>query len=199
MSEEERQSIQGEYDALMHEPGVLGAEQLQPAESATTVRVDDGRTLTTDGPFADTKEILGGLYLVEADNLDGRSSWRRGFPRRAWAARSKCGRWWSGNAARAGLPGGVGARPRQPDRLPRRLRPRRGGRAGGVRDRRRALAAQRRAGQPGRVAGDDGAQPGDRPAAARPHPRREDPAARGCPRRWRRRWRSRPSPTSGWS
>lgn len=70
MSEEERQSIQGEYDALMHEPGVLGAEQLQPAESATTVRVDDGRTLTTDGPFADTKEILGGLYLLEADNLD---------------------------------------------------------------------------------------------------------------------------------
>jgi hypothetical protein len=49
---------------------VLGAEQLQPAESATTVRVEDGKTLTTDGPFADSKEILGGLYLLEADNLD---------------------------------------------------------------------------------------------------------------------------------
>jgi hypothetical protein len=70
MTEEERQSIQDEYDALLHEPGVLGAEQLQPAESATTVRVEDGRTLTTDGPFADTKEILGGLYLLQADNLD---------------------------------------------------------------------------------------------------------------------------------
>ena len=70
MSDEERQSIQDEYDALLHERGVLGAEQLQPAESATTVRVEDGRTLTTDGPFADTKEILGGLYLLEADNLD---------------------------------------------------------------------------------------------------------------------------------
>ena len=70
MSEEERQSILGEYDALLREAGVFGAEQLQPAESATTVRVEDGRTLTTDGPFADTKEILGGLYLLEADDLD---------------------------------------------------------------------------------------------------------------------------------
>ena len=70
LSEEERQSILAEYMALLEEPGVLGAEQLKPPESATTVRVEDGRTLTTDGPFADTKEILGGLYLLEADNLD---------------------------------------------------------------------------------------------------------------------------------
>jgi hypothetical protein len=70
LSEEERRSITGEYLALAQEPGVLGAEQLQPAESATTVRVADGKTLTTDGPFADTKEILGGLYLLEADDLD---------------------------------------------------------------------------------------------------------------------------------
>jgi hypothetical protein len=70
LSEEERQSITDEYLALAQEPGVLGAEQLQPAESATTVRVADGKTLTTDGPFADTKEILGGLYLVEANDLD---------------------------------------------------------------------------------------------------------------------------------
>ncbi len=70
LSEEERQSILGEYLALLEEPGVIGAEQLQPPESATTVRVDDGKTLTTDGPFANAKEILGGLYLLEADNLD---------------------------------------------------------------------------------------------------------------------------------
>ena len=70
LSEEERASILGEYLALLQEPGVLGAEQLQPPESATTVRVQDGKTLTTDGPFANTKEILGGLYLLEADNLD---------------------------------------------------------------------------------------------------------------------------------
>jgi hypothetical protein len=69
-SHEERDSILREYIALTQEPGVLGSEQLQPPESATTVRVEDGRTLTTDGPFADTKEILGGLYLLEAENLD---------------------------------------------------------------------------------------------------------------------------------
>jgi hypothetical protein len=69
-SQEERESIVGEYLALLQEPGVLGAEQLQPAESATTVRVENGTTLTTDGPFADTKEVLGGLYLLEADDLD---------------------------------------------------------------------------------------------------------------------------------
>ena len=70
MSEAEQRSILGEYMALVNEPGALGAAQLQPPESTTTVRVEDGRTLTTDGPFADTKEILGGLYLFEADNLD---------------------------------------------------------------------------------------------------------------------------------
>jgi hypothetical protein len=70
LPEEEQRSIRAEYLALAQEPGVLGAEQLQPPESATTVRVEDGKTLTTDGPFANTKEFLGGLYLIEADNLD---------------------------------------------------------------------------------------------------------------------------------
>ena len=69
-SQEERESIVGEYVALLQEPGVLGAAQLQPPESATTVRLENGKTLTTDGPFSNTKEILGGLYLFEADNLD---------------------------------------------------------------------------------------------------------------------------------
>ena len=70
LPEEEQRSILGEYMALAQEPGVLGAERLQPPEGAATVRVKDGRTLTTDGPFADTKEIVGGLLLFEADNLD---------------------------------------------------------------------------------------------------------------------------------
>jgi hypothetical protein len=70
LSEEERRSITGEYVALTREPGVIGAEQLQPAETATTVRVEGGRTLATDGPFAEAKEILGGFYLLEADDLD---------------------------------------------------------------------------------------------------------------------------------
>jgi hypothetical protein len=70
VSDEERESIVGEYLALLEEPGVLGAAQLQPPESTTTIRTENGKTLTTDGPFANTKEILGGLYLLEADNLD---------------------------------------------------------------------------------------------------------------------------------
>jgi hypothetical protein len=46
------------------------ADRLRPAAEATTVRVRDGKTLTTDGPFAETREQLGGYYLVEAKNLD---------------------------------------------------------------------------------------------------------------------------------
>jgi hypothetical protein len=49
---------------------VLAGAQLHPVETATTVRVKDGRTLTTDGPFAETKEALGGYYLLEAPDLD---------------------------------------------------------------------------------------------------------------------------------
>jgi hypothetical protein len=47
-----------------------GADRLKPTSSATTVRVREGKTLTTDGPFAETREQLGGYYLVEAKNLD---------------------------------------------------------------------------------------------------------------------------------
>jgi hypothetical protein len=69
-SEQEQQAIYGEYMAISDLPGIYGGAQLQPVTSATTVRVADGRTLTTDGPFAETKEALGGFYLFEADNLD---------------------------------------------------------------------------------------------------------------------------------
>ena len=65
-----QRQILGEYLALSEEPGVLGANQLHPADTATTVRVEDGRTLTTDGPFIEAKEALGGYYLYEAENLD---------------------------------------------------------------------------------------------------------------------------------
>lgn len=70
LSAEESRSIFGEYVALLDERGVLGAEQLQPSNSATTVRIENGQTLITDGPYANTKEILGGFYLLEADDLD---------------------------------------------------------------------------------------------------------------------------------
>jgi hypothetical protein len=70
LSEEEKQSVSGEYLAIAQMPGVTGGAQLQPATTATTVRVNGGGTLTTDGPFPETKEALGGFYLLEADDLD---------------------------------------------------------------------------------------------------------------------------------
>jgi hypothetical protein len=71
LSEDELAAITAEYVELVNDERVLGAEQLQPATTATTVRVQDGEMLLTDGPFADTKEILAGFYLLEADDLDG--------------------------------------------------------------------------------------------------------------------------------
>ena len=70
LGEEEQRAILGEYLAIAEEPGVMAGHQLQPADTATTVRVEDGRTLTTDGPFIEAKEELGGYFLYEADNLD---------------------------------------------------------------------------------------------------------------------------------
>jgi hypothetical protein len=67
---DEQDAILGEYMAVRRSPGVIGGEQLQPVETATTVRVRDGETLLTDGPFVDAKEHLGGYFLVEADDLD---------------------------------------------------------------------------------------------------------------------------------
>jgi hypothetical protein len=66
----EREAVSREYFAIRDEPGCIGGAQLQPVETATTVRVHDGQTLTTDGPFADTQEVFGGYYLFELDNLD---------------------------------------------------------------------------------------------------------------------------------
>jgi hypothetical protein len=70
LSEDEQKGIMGEYMAISSAPGVTGGAQLQPVTTATTVRVQDGRTLTTDGPFTETKEALGGYYLFEAADLD---------------------------------------------------------------------------------------------------------------------------------
>ena len=70
LSENEQQAVLGEYLAIRQSPGVIGGEQLQPVETATTVRVDEGETLLIDGPFVDAKEHLGGFILVEAGDLD---------------------------------------------------------------------------------------------------------------------------------
>ncbi len=56
------------------------AERLQPVETATTVRVRGGKTLVTDGPFAETKEQIGGFYLVEAPDLDAAIAWAKKIP-----------------------------------------------------------------------------------------------------------------------
>ena len=70
LSKDEQQAIYAAYKAINETPGVTPGNGLQPPETATTVRVQDGQTLVTDGPFADTKEVFGGFYLVEADDLD---------------------------------------------------------------------------------------------------------------------------------
>ena len=70
MPEDERAAQYEEYGKISQLSSVRGGAELQPATTATTIRVRDGETLTTDGPFAETKEVLGGYYLLEADDLD---------------------------------------------------------------------------------------------------------------------------------
>jgi hypothetical protein len=70
MSEDERGRVFGEYHAVGSRSEIYGSEQLQDVETATTVRVSDGDVLTTDGPFPEAKEYLGGLYFVDAPDLD---------------------------------------------------------------------------------------------------------------------------------
>jgi hypothetical protein len=70
LSDEERQQQMHEYMALGERPETRGGADLGELSSSTTVRVNDGETLTTDGPFAETKEYLGGFYLVECDTID---------------------------------------------------------------------------------------------------------------------------------
>ena len=70
LSEEEQRSVMGEYMAISDLPDVVGGGQLQATDTATTIRVQDGRTLTTDGPFVAVKEALGGYLIYEADDLD---------------------------------------------------------------------------------------------------------------------------------
>jgi hypothetical protein len=61
----------GKFGAWLEEKGQMrGGEELQPTTTATTVRVKDGKTLTTDGPYAETKEQLGGYFLIECESLD---------------------------------------------------------------------------------------------------------------------------------
>ena len=70
LSEDEQKQVFADYQAISQTPGVTPGLQMQGPEAATTVRVDDGQTLTTDGPFVTVKEALGGWLVYEADDLD---------------------------------------------------------------------------------------------------------------------------------
>lgn len=67
---DEKATVWRDYQAINETPGVTPGVRMASPDSATTVRVEDGRTLTTDGPFVETKEALGGYLFVEADDLD---------------------------------------------------------------------------------------------------------------------------------
>ncbi len=70
LSEAEQQAVYTDYQAINQTPGVTPGLGLAEPETATTVRVQDGKTLTTDGPFVEAKEAIGGYLLFEADDLD---------------------------------------------------------------------------------------------------------------------------------
>ncbi len=84
MSEEEMHQVyEGHraYGEAMTEAGVLrGGEELQPTTAATTLRFANGKTSLVDGPFAETREQLGGFYLIEVDHLDQALDWARKMP-----------------------------------------------------------------------------------------------------------------------
>jgi hypothetical protein len=70
MSEDEQKELYAGWGAIRETPGLTPGVEMDDPATATTVRVDDGQTLTTDGPFPATKEALGGYFVLEADDLD---------------------------------------------------------------------------------------------------------------------------------
>ncbi|MBV9197709.1 MAG: hypothetical protein JO168_26535 [Solirubrobacterales bacterium] len=70
LPDQEREAVYAEYFELSRDSRCVGGAQLHPVETATTVEVKNGTALTTDGPFADTKEVFGGYYMFDVANLD---------------------------------------------------------------------------------------------------------------------------------
>ncbi len=70
LSDEEKQALYADYGALNAMPGVTPGLELAPPETASTVRVRGGKPIVSDGPFAETKEAVGGYLVLEADGLD---------------------------------------------------------------------------------------------------------------------------------
>jgi hypothetical protein len=83
-SEDEQHAVMREYldftDELRESGAYVAAAQLQPTSTATTVQVQDGETITTDGPFAETKEQLGGYYLIDVETPDEAIEWAAKIP-----------------------------------------------------------------------------------------------------------------------
>ena len=81
---EQRQAIMEAYGSFTEELQASGkmvaGDALQPISTATSIRVRDGETLTTDGPFAETKEVLGGYYLIDVETLDEALDWGAKIP-----------------------------------------------------------------------------------------------------------------------
>jgi hypothetical protein len=80
LSEDEQKAVFAAYGEINQTPGVTPGEQMDAPEAATTVRVQDGKTLTTDGPFVAVKEALGGYFIFEADDLDAAIEIASRFP-----------------------------------------------------------------------------------------------------------------------
>lgn len=84
LSPEQQQQIGAEYFAFTEELRASGkmvaGDALQPTSTATSVRIREGETMTTDGPFAETKEVLGGYYLIDVDSLDEALEWGAKVP-----------------------------------------------------------------------------------------------------------------------
>jgi len=75
------------YTEAMREAGVhVAGEALQPIQTATTVRQRGGETLTVDGPFAETKEVLGGFYVLDVPDLDAALSWAQRAPNTSYGS-----------------------------------------------------------------------------------------------------------------
>jgi hypothetical protein len=70
LSEDEQKQIPADYQAINQTPGVTPGQWMEGPEMATTVRVENGQTVTTDGPFVELKEAIGGYLTYEADDLD---------------------------------------------------------------------------------------------------------------------------------
>ncbi len=189
LSEDQQKAVFQAYQALNQTPGVTPGMQMQAPETATTVRVQDGKTLTTDGPFVELKEAIGGYLFYEADDLDaaielaaripGRKHGRgdRGAPDRGVVAileqtfREQWGR------VLAALIGFLGDFDLAEEAVQEAF----------------AIAAERwpRDGtptNPGAWLIDDRAQPRDQPDPARPDARCRRRGCSTCPRRWRTRW-----------